>query len=220
MAGVVSISLALGFASAASAGDLLASSWSVWTRQGAPVTEFHWDGAGTTVVADKSWGVRYRKLGPSERGGVLAWSWKVDALHMPAPARDSTHDSRPLAVHVGFDEVPERETFLGALRREVGGLLGFPAWARVLTYSWGGEGPVGTLVVNPYFPDYGYVRILRSQDEPLGAWRDEQVDVRHDFELAFGYPAPAPAYIALSADMDATGGLSRAEIRSLQFRAH
>lgn len=217
----MSMSLALGLASAATpAHDLLASSWSVLARPGTPVTEFHRDGAGTTVVADRSWGVRYRKLEPREREGVLAWSWKVDVLHMPAPARDSTHDSRPLAVHVGFNEAPERETFFGALRREVEGLLGFPTWARVLTYSWGGEGPVGTLFVNPYFPKSGYVRIMRSQDEPLGAWRDEQVDVRHDFELAFGHPAPAPAYIALSADMDATRGLSRAEIRGLQFRAH
>lgn len=203
------------------AADLLTAAWSPWTRAGVPETEFRLGDDGVlTVVADRSWGVRYRRLEPADHpAGVLTWAWRVDALAVPAPALDATHDSRPLALHVGFDEAPAREGFWGGLRRAVGTLLGLPAWAKVLTYSWGGEGPLDTLIVNPYFPANGHVRILRPDAEPRGVWRTERIDIRRDFERAFGYPAPPVAYLALSADMDATQGRSRAAIRDLRFTA-
>lgn len=199
--------------------DLLAAPWQPWTRQGVAETEFRrGDDGAVTVIADKSWGVRFRKLEPRDGAApVLSWDWRVDTLELPAPARGPTHDSRPLAVHVGFDEAPGRESVWAGLRRAIGGVLGLPAWARVLTYSWGGEGPIDQLFVNPYFPTSGFVRILRPADAPHGVWRRERIDVRADFERAFGHPAPPVAYIALSADMDATLGRSRALIRDLRF---
>ncbi len=209
---------ALPLAAAAPADDVLAGAWRSWTRAGVPETVFqHGDDGVLTVIADRSWGVRYRRL-EAEPPRVITWAWRVDTLDQLTPARDPTHDSRPLAVHLGFDEDPARAIWWDGLRRYIAVMLGLPAWAKVLTYSWGGLGPLDELFVNPYFPASGYVRILRPADEPRGVWRLERVDWRRDFERAFGYPAPPLAYVALSADMDATGGHSRAAIRDLRFR--
>ena len=198
--------------------DLLSGDWKLWTRPGIPETAFVLDGNGAlTVTARQSWGVRYRDVPEGAAPSVLSWAWRVDELTVPGPPLDATHDSRPLAVHVGFDEMPERRTFWGGVRRTVGTWLGLPAWAKVLTYSWGGSGPVNQLVVNPYFPENGSVRILRSDDEPLGTWRDERVDFREDFARAFGYPAPPAIIIAISADMNAVKGQSQGVIRDLRF---
>jgi hypothetical protein len=198
--------------------DLLAGDWRLWTRPGIPATVFVLEDNGAlTVTARQSWGVRYRDLPKGEAPSILSWTWRVDELSVPGPPVDATHDSRPLAVHVGFDEMPDRTTFWSGLRRTVGGLLGLPAWAKVLTYSWGGLGPVDQPFVNPYFPENGSVRILQPDTEPLGAWRDERVNFREDFARAFGYPAPPVIIVAVSADMNAVRGQSRGAIRALRF---
>ena len=46
---------------------------------------------------------------------------------------------------------------------------------------------------------------------------DEKVDFIADFEAAFGYPAPAPSYIAISGDADDTESVSEASIVGIIF---
>ena len=59
--------------------------------------------------------------------------------------------------------------------------------------------------------------ILRPVDAPIGRWFDEKVDFIADFEAAFGYPAPAPCYIAISGDADDTESVSEASIVGIMF---
>ena len=59
--------------------------------------------------------------------------------------------------------------------------------------------------------------ILRSGDAPTGQWFTEQIDFAADFERAFNARAPAPAYVAVSADADDTIGQSLALIADIAF---
>ncbi len=72
-------------------------------------------------------------------------------------------------------------------------------------------------MVNPYNRPDGMIHILRSGDAPTGRWFSETIDFAADFENAFGYPAPAPIYIAISADADDTEGASVALIADIRF---
>ena len=59
--------------------------------------------------------------------------------------------------------------------------------------------------------------ILRAGEAPTGRWFDEKVDFVADFKMAFGYPAPAPSYIAISGDADDTDSASEALIAGIMF---
>ena len=92
-----------------------------------------------------------------------------------------------------------------------------PMRGRVLTYVWGGKGRRGDTIINPYIPSDGTMVILRSGDAPTGQWFTEQVDFATNFERAFNTRAPAPAYVAVSADADDTIGQSLALIADIAF---
>ena len=61
------------------------------------------------------------------------------------------------------------------------------------------------------------IYILRSGDTPTGQWFTEKIDITADFERAFGYKAPSPMYIVVSADTDDTAGRSIGLIADIIF---
>ena len=50
-------------------------------------------------------------------------------------------------------------------------------------------------------------------------WYDERIDFRADFERVFGYPPPAPDFIAVSGDSDDTMQRSSGRIAGLMFQS-
>ena len=200
--------------------DLARSGWKTWSFPGIASTDFSGlaDG-GIVVSANKSSALLYRPLPKSGRSyRSLAWKWRVD---QPIPATDLTRkggDDRPLALHIWFPEV-EEETGLfdrigDFITKDVAGL---PEAGKILTYVWGGQQAPGESFVNPYTGAKGRMIVLRSDDAECGRWYRERIDFAADYRRLFGHRAPAPMYIALSADSDHTGGHSVGQISELRL---
>ena len=199
--------------------DLAKAGWKVLTFAGKTATRFtgRVDGA-IEVTAANSVAILYRKISGGDRQKrQLSWRWRVDKT---TPATDLSRkgdDDRPLALHVGFPKDPDRTGLLERLETAVAEILGVPLPGKVLTYVWGGKGRRGDTIINPYIPSDGTMIILRSGDAPTGQWFTEQIDFATDFERVFNYRAPAPAYVAVSADADDTMGQSLALITDIAF---
>lgn len=52
-------------------------------------------------------------------------------------------------------------------------------------------------------------------DAPTGVWFAETVDLKADYQRAFGTPSPGVMYIAVSGDSDALGLISKGMIRNI-----
>ena len=176
------------------------------------------DGA-IEVRAENSAAFLYREVPPTEgQNQRLSWRWRVDEAMPPTDLALKGSDDRPLALHVWFPADPDRTSWWRRLPRVALGLvIDAPLPGKWLTYVWGGIGDRGDSLVNPYFGPDGVIYILRSGDVPTGRWFSETIDIAADFENAFGYPAPAPIYIAISADADDTEGSSVAVIAHIRF---
>ena len=151
---------------------------------------------------------------------VLEWEWLA---RDPDPDTDTTRkggDDRTLAIYVAFPWQSEHASLGEQLQRPlVEALEGSDTPGRVLTYIWGGGAPAGTGFENPYAGRYGHMIVLREPGAALGAWHPERVDVRGDFEKAFGFEPANPVYIGVGSDTDDTARRIRAEVRGLRFSA-
>lgn len=199
--------------------DLAEAGWKVLTFAGKPATRFAGRADGTIqVTATKSVAILYRRVPDRDRPKKqLTWRWRVDKTIPATDLSRKGHDDRPLAVHVWFPKDPNRTGMLESLGTALAGLFGVPLPGKVLTYVWGGKGRRGDTIINPYIPLDGTMVILRSGDAPTGQWFTEQIDFVSDFEHAFNYRAPAPAYVAVSADADDTMGQSLALVTDILF---
>ena len=148
----------------------------------------------------------------------LSWRWRVDEN---LPATDLSRrggDDRPAAIFVFFEWDPEAASLKERMLRPlVVARKGRNAPGRLLSYTWGGVHPSGSVVRSAYFGGSGMQVILQNGDAPTGEWISENVDVAADYERIFGSPAPAIRQLAISADSDDTGGRSRAAIAELMF---
>lgn len=187
------------------------SPWRVFALDDAPPATFSVapDGA-VTARADGAVAFLYRAV-EAPAGARLAWRWRVDR-DIPAVPLDRVGDDRPLAVHVWF---PAAGVF-GALRAGLAELAGAPPIGYALTYVWGGTAARGAIVPNPHL-DTGAIVVLRPGGTPTATWFDETVDVAADFKRAFGFAAPAPSHLAISADTDDTATSSAGVVAGLDF---
>lgn len=194
-------------------------SWDMVTMPGRNATRFVCAGDGVEIEASSAVAFLYRTSQPAEAAATrLAWRWRVDAAPPATDLSQRGADDRPVAVHLVFPADGEGVNLLrrlGAAMR--GAIAGAPFAGRVLTYVWGGTGEPGALIASPYMAGDGYLIVLRNGTTPLGEWMDEAVDFRADFQRAFGGDAPAPIYVAVSADTDDRGGVSRAGVAALRF---
>ncbi|MCB2099865.1 MAG: DUF3047 domain-containing protein [Rhodobacterales bacterium] len=186
--------------------------WMELTLPGRAANQFAAPAPGTvTVRSADSVSFLYRPVSGDEgTARRLRWSWRVDAQPPPADLAAAGRDDRPLAVHVWFQR--DGRTLSGLLS----GLAGFPQ-GRLITYAWGGIQAPGTVLVSPGLGGDGRVIVLRGGDAPLGRWIDEAVDLDGDYARLFGVPMPPPTHVAISADTDDMGGVSRGAVRGLAF---
>lgn len=185
--------------------------WRVLTLPDRPAAAFDVRDDGSIVVrADGAVAFLYR---PVDLGGArtLAWRWRVDRGFQPV-ALDRPGDDRPLAVHVW---VPPDGLF-GALETGFAGIIGYPAIGHALTYVWGGTAERGAWFPNPYL-DGGVIAVLRSGATPMAAWYEETVDIKADFEAAFGFVPTGTVYVVVSADTDDTGASSEGTVADLRL---
>lgn len=191
-----------------------AKEWQLVTFPRLPATHFDITPQGVRVAADKSSAMLVRRLEPGIEAKMATWTWRVD---IPAPATDLTRkgaDDRALAIHFWFaaEKKPNFWARLGGLFRKQRGL---PTVGHALSYTWGGNAPVGTALPNPFLKKDGAIVILRQADEHTHVWLPETVNLAADYQRIFGAPAPPLIAIALSGDSDDTGTQSVGWVKEL-----
>ena len=218
--GVTAIALPTGSVALAVTPDLERAGWQVLAFPGKVETRFigRSDGA-IEVRAESSVALLYREVTPTEgQNQHLSWRWRVEETMPPTDLALKGSDDRPLALHIWFPADPDRTSWWQRLSRVALDLaIDAPVSGKWLTYVWGGTGGRGDSLMNPYSGPDGVIYILRPGNAPTGRWFSETIDIAADFERAFGYPAPAPIYIAISADADDTDGSSVALIADIRF---
>lgn len=199
--------------------NLTKMGWSLLEVPGKQTAQFSYAGSGTIDIrADNAVAFLYRPVDENTADmGRLGWTWRVDQA---VPATDLSRDSgddRSLAVHIVFPADHDSLSFWESIENTMTELVAPPLAGKVLTYVWGGSHPEGAVMENPHFGDQGTMIVLRSSQEPTGRWIMEEIDFEADFQAAFGYAAPAPVFVAISADSDDTGSQMAGAVADLTF---
>ena len=197
--------------------NVLPAGWRHLTVPGKAATQFASgpDGA-IKVSAEDSAGFLYREVSRDAKPVTrMAWRWRVDMAPPPTDQSMKGMDDRPLAVHVWFDKGAGTDSAWTMFDRVGAWLFDVPLPGKVLTYVWGGKRMRGDRLENPYLQENGRLIILRPGRTPNGQWFAESVDIAADFKRAFGYDAPPPRFIAISADTDDKRGVSMAAVTDL-----
>ena len=206
---------------------LQAAGWRLMRLPGKAPAEFDLRNARTVeITSDAAVAFLYRPLSDAERATQrLTWRWLVEQA---GPATDLSQrggDDRPLALHLWFPEDGEKADFWDRLVSGAAEALDLSSEqafdlagsGKALSYVWGGTQDRGEKLANPYLQADGVMIVLRSGKAGLGRWYDEAIDIEADFEMAFGYKPPGPAYIVLSADSDDVAGMTRGRIADIEF---
>ena len=139
------------------------------------------------------------------------WDWEVTASVPPTDLTRKGGDDRNLSVYFVF--MPE--TVLPKADAKLTDFLGDDR-ARVLMYVWGGNHMRGEILPTPYLGELGRTLILR----PAGTGQArEQVNLKADFQRAFGTKPTRLVGIAISADSDDTGTQIRARVSNMRLDA-
>lgn len=202
--------------------DLESAGWQSLKLTDGPPAEFigREDGS-VEVITRSSTSMLYRAVETiADEKPLLHWRWRIDEN---TPATDQTvkgADDRPLALHLWFPTSKgHRPGLFKRIGRSIVSAFGTPVPGKAITYIWGGTNPVGAKMANPYFKPDGILIVLRDGQEALGTWHEERIDYAADFEAAFGYDAPTPRFVVISADSDDTQTSSRGRIADITFAA-
>ncbi len=150
---------------------------------------------------------------------VLSFSWQKQGQTPDTDLTRKGGDDRIAAVYVAFPYQPENASIKDRLLRPfVEARQGKDAPGRVLTYLWGGGAKRGEWFENPYTGKAGWMQIRQLPSEPEQVWFSHEIDVAADFMNRFGYEAPSPSYIAITADSDDTDAMFSVFIKGLALR--
>lgn len=176
------------------------------------------NGSTIAVTAKDAAGFLYK---PLRSDGVqlrtMQWSWRIDTAPPPSDLSRPGKDDRALALHVWFPVSVERDSPWDLIKSGLGQLAGLPVPGKVLTYVWGGIHPNGEKIPNPYLEEDGVIVVRRTGSAKHSDWFMESINFAKDFEIAFGYPAPPPSFVVISADTDDLKGASRAFVKDISF---
>lgn len=133
----------------------------------------------------------YREKGFSLKSSPrLRWRWRVHKHPTLSDERRKEAGDSAAGVYVVIE----------------GGV--FP---KTLKYVWSRALPKGTEIVSP-FSSRSKIRVLRSLEDPLGKWVEEEVDILPDYQKLFGGKPPARARgIAILTDSDNTKSEAQAD---------
>ena len=167
--------------------DLAANGWQLMTFPRRTPARFTAQGPGMlSINADRAVAVLWRQMQPAERKPVAAqWRWRVDKSVGPTDLSRKGGDDRAMAIYFIFSEAIEQSKAidLSSVMRS--------GQAHLLMYVWGGDAPTGRFLPSPYFGKNARTIILKSARDPIGSWNSERVDLRADYNKAFGTMAPA-----------------------------
>ena len=193
--------------------------WRIFEVPGKATAEFTQNQPNLIEIrADKAVAFLYRAVdGGAAAKDRLTWRWRLDEAVPPTDLSKAPGDDRSLAVHVVFPMDIAGFSFWSRVRMAMTRMVAPPMAGKVLTYVWGGEQSIGSMLANPFFESRGKIIVLRNGTAPLGEWLNEEIDFAADYRKAFGEEPSAPTYIAISADSDDTGSRSAGAIADLAF---
>ena len=137
------------------------------------------------------------------------WDWEVTSSVPPTDLTLKGGDDRNLSVYFVF--MPEAS--IPAANAKLTDLLGDDS-ARILMYVWGGNHMRGDILPTPYLNELGRTLILRPASTGQAS---ERVNLRTDFQRAFGTEPTRLVGIAISADSDDTDTQIRARVSNLRI---
>ncbi|OGW34741.1 MAG: hypothetical protein A2010_12075 [Nitrospirae bacterium GWD2_57_9] len=158
----------------------------------------------------------YRESFPVQEYPLLRWRWKVANLYERGNARSKAGDDYPIRIYIMFEYDPEKA---GPLERLKYGFVKkrygeYPPHSS-LSYVWASSQEEVKILSSPY-TDQAKMVLLQSGPERIGAWQDQEVDIRADYREAFGTDPPARARIAIMNDSDDTGESSTSCIEYIE----
>ena len=180
-----------------------AGAWDTFEFRSYDPIEYSGDDERMDIRSEEASSLYYRQLSTAEREAeMLEWSWKVDQSNVTPTRMDvKKGDDRLLALYVFFTEKPYSGSSI-------------PRNGKFLAYVWGSSHAEGDIV--DIHNERGKFVVLREHATPHGTWYKEAQPFKSDFKKAFGFDAH-PAFIAVIADTDDTGALTKASIQSIRF---
>ena len=137
------------------------------------------------------------------------WDWEVTSSVPPTDLTLKGGDDRNLSIYFVF--MPEAS--LPKADAKLTELLG-NNHARILMYVWGGKHMRGEILPTPYLNQLGRTLIL----QPAGTGQTSQrVNLKMDFQRAFGTEPTRLIGIAISADSDDTDTKIKARVSNMRI---
>jgi hypothetical protein len=150
---------------------------------------------------------------------VIQWRWKVNNVLQQGDVTRKDGDDYPARVYVTFALDPEQAGYLERLKYRTARLMrGQEIPYRAISYIWGSNTPVGTMVPNPY-TDRVMMFVVEGGTENLQQWVNEQRNVRDDYLQAFGEEPAMITGVAIMTDTDNTGESAIAWYGDIVFRS-
>lgn len=150
---------------------------------------------------------------------VIEWRWKVDNVLQQGDVTSKAGDDYPARIYITFAFDPDRAGYLERLEHEAARLLlGQEVPYRAISYIWGSNSPVGTMIPNAY-TDRVMMFVVESGEEKLQQWITEKRDVYADYQMAFGEEPATISGVAIMTDTDNTGEAAVAWYGDIVFRA-
>jgi hypothetical protein len=135
----------------------------------------------------------------------LRWRWKVENVYTKGNAKTKSGDDYPLRIYIVFKYDPEKAGFTEKLKHSAAKLIygEYPPHSS-LNYIWANREHDETIITNAYTHRSKMV-LLQRGDSNSGKWLNQNVNIRKDYEEAFGATPPPIARIAIMNDSDDTG---------------
>jgi len=213
-----------GMFSTASAGESLPSGWQPLSFSR---IEQHTDyslveDAGTVVVkavSDQSASGLTRAISIDPAAyPVIRWRWKVNNILHKGDVSRKNGDDYPARIYISFAFDPDRAGYLERLEYEAARLiLGKDVPYRAISYIWGSNSPVGTMIENSY-TDRAMMFVVQGGSEKLQQWVTEERNVYEDYKKAFGEEPTMISGVAIMTDTDNTRESAIAWYGDIVFR--
>ena len=135
---------------------------------------------------------------------VIQWRWKVNNVLHKGDVSSKAGDDYPARIYISFAFDPERASYLERLEYKAARLIfGDDVPYRAISYIWGSNSPVGTMIANAY-TDRAMMFVVQSGSGKLRQWVTEERNVYEDYKQAFGEEPTMISGVAIMTDTDNT----------------
>lgn len=149
---------------------------------------------------------------------IIQWRWKVNNVLDSGDVTRKDGDDYPARIYITFAFDPERAGYLERLEYQAARLVFGPDVPyRAISYIWGSNSPVGTVVENPYTAR-AMMFVVESGGEKLQQWLHESRNVYADYKTAFGEEPAMITGVAIMTDTDNTRESAVAWYGDIVFR--